>query len=133
MRVAAVTGSTRGIGRAIGKALEEKGWLVYFSGTSPRTDIAAHYVQCDISQEADRQNFLETILFECGRIDLLVNNAGVAPEKRLDILETTTESFERLMHVNLEGTFFMCQCFANQMIKQGGAGCRIVSPATPAA
>ena len=53
-----------------------------------------------------------------GRVDLLVNNAGVACEKRLDILETTEESFDRLLRINTKGTFFMCRLFARHMIEQ---------------
>jgi len=126
MKIAAVTGSTRGIGFGIAEELEQNGWKVYRSGTREYSDLS-NYIKCDISNPADRQNFLDAIISREGRIDLLVNNAGVAPEERLDILETTTESFQRLININLKGTFFLCQLFANQMIKQGATGCRIVN------
>jgi NAD(P)-dependent dehydrogenase (short-subunit alcohol dehydrogenase family) len=88
-------------------------------------------IPCDISDPASRQYLLDETLTRFGRVDLLINNAGVAPEKRLDILETSPESFERLTRINLEGTFFMCQLFANQMIKQGANGaCRIINMAS---
>ncbi|MCL2837074.1 MAG: 3-ketoacyl-ACP reductase [Defluviitaleaceae bacterium] len=126
MNIAAVTGSTRGIGKGIAEVLAKNGWRVYTSGTKDISGIP-DYIKCDISIPSDRQGFLDAILSKEGRIDLLVNNAGVAPETRLDVLETTRESFERLMRINLEGTFFMCQLFANQMIGQGGGNCRIVN------
>ena len=129
MKIATVTGAARGIGLAIAEALAQDGWRVYTSDVQEQRDKPYH-VKCDISLPGDRINLLESILAKEGRIDLLVNNAGVAPEHRLDLLETTQESFRRLMGINLEGTFFMCQLFANQMIKQGGNGCRIVNIAS---
>lgn len=131
MKIAAVTGSTRGIGYAIGRSLEKTGYQVFFSGAaSEKMEGVSHYVKCDISSAEDRRAFCETIMSKFGRIDLLVNNAGVAPLQRLDVLETTPESFERLIRINLEGTFFMCQEFANRMIKQGGQDCRIINIAS---
>jgi NAD(P)-dependent dehydrogenase (short-subunit alcohol dehydrogenase family) len=76
----------------------------------------------DIGDAADRQKLLDYVLAEYGRVDLLVNNAGIAPAQRVDILETTLESFRQVLQTNLEGTFFMCQLFANQMAKQPEGG-----------
>lgn len=122
MRSAFVTGSTRGIGRGIAEALRREGWRVFFSGTrkEPPADLpaGADYIPCDISRAEDRQAALEEILRRCGRIDLLVNNAGVAPLERRDILEMTEESFDRVMGINLRGTLFMCQLFAREMIAE---------------
>ena len=126
MKIAAVTGSTRGIGFAIAEELKQNGWKVYTSGTRERPDLS-NYIKCDISNPTDRQNFLDEIISKEGRIDLFVNNAGVAPEERLDILKTTSKSFRRLIDINLAGAFFLCQLFANQMIKQGPTGCRIIN------
>ena len=84
--------------------------------------IAVDYIGLDISSEGDRAHALEWIREKYGRIDLLVNNAGVAPTVRADILETSRESFRRLMHINLEGCFFMCQLFANEMVRLVQAG-----------
>ena len=122
MRSAFVTGSTRGIGRGIAEALRREGWRVFFSGTrkEPPADLpaGADYIPCDISRAEDRQAALEEILRRCGRIDLLVNNAGVAPLERRDILEMTEESFDRVLGINLKGTLFMCQLFAREMIAE---------------
>jgi NAD(P)-dependent dehydrogenase (short-subunit alcohol dehydrogenase family) len=113
-KVAAVTGSTRGIGRAIADALENEGYLVVRSGTRPMD--GANYIPCDISKADDRARFFDEIHRRFGRLDLLVNNAGAAPRERLDILETTEESYGYVLDVNLKGTFFMCQRAANDMI-----------------
>lgn len=122
MRSAFVTGSTRGIGRGIAEALRREGWRVFFSGTrkEPPADLpaGADYIPCDISRAEDRQAALEEILRRCDRIDLLVNNAGVAPLERRDILEMTEESFDRVTGINLKGTLFMCQLFAREMIAE---------------
>jgi len=114
-KIAVVTGASRGIGRAIADSLSEKGYEVVRVSTSTGT-------VCDISSPADRARLLEEVVSKHGRVDLLVNNAGIAPKERLDILETTEESFRRVLGVNLEGNFFMCQLFANQMVKQAEAG-----------
>ena len=118
-QVAAVTGSTRGIGLAIADALTRAGYLVVRSGTRPMD--GADYIPCDISLVQDRERFFEEIYRRYGRLDVLVNNAGVAPLERLDILETTQESFRRVLDINLGGTFFMCQLAANHIIARQGA------------
>ncbi|MCL2351819.1 MAG: 3-ketoacyl-ACP reductase [Firmicutes bacterium] len=137
-KVALVTGSRRGIGLAILKALAGDGYAAVMSDIVseeearpalnelyPKTPAAEgvnaagrvpRYIRCDISAAADRQNLIDTVIREYGRLDVLVNNAGVAPKSRLDILETTEESFDFLLSVNLKGTFFMCQAAANAMI-----------------
>lgn len=128
-KVAAVTGSRRGIGLGIAKKLAEAGYTVILSDISPAEENVslveefrskgydAEYIKCDISSEEDREAFVKYIEEKYGRLDVHVNNAGVAPNVRLDILETTIESFRRLMKINLEGTFFMCQLVANAMIR----------------
>lgn len=128
-KVAAVTGSRRGIGLGIAKKFAEAGYTVILSATTPAEETVSlvkefkdkgadvEYIKCDISNEADRTAFIKTIEEKYGRLDVHVNNAGVAPNVRLDVLETTPQSFERVMKINLEGTFFMCQAVANCMIK----------------
>jgi len=130
MKIAVVTGSARGIGNAIAKALGKNGYTCVYSDILSELDGVEHYIKCDISKAEDRKNLAETVNERFGRVDMLVNNAGVAPEVRLDILETTEESFKRLMSINLEGTFFMCQTFANLMIQQNTQGARIVNIAS---
>lgn len=126
-KIAIVTGSRRGIGLAVAKKLLSDGYVVILCATTAPKDVAdlltelnqqgeAYYVRCDISSPEDRDTLLDFAMEKFGRIDVLVNNAGVACAVRLNILETTPESFERLMRVNCEGTFFMCQGAANRMI-----------------
>ena len=119
MKVAVVTGSTRGIGKGIATRLEEAGYTVVRSGTrrEPPEEIRGKiYIPCDISRDEDRKALIGQTVERFGRLDLLVNNAGVAPEKRMDILETTPESFDRVLSINLRGTFFLCQLAAREMI-----------------
>jgi len=110
-KIAVVTGASRGIGRSIAENLTKTGYEVVSVSTSSGTI-------CDISSPADRQRLLDEVISKHGQVDLLVNNAGIAPKERRDILETTEESFRRVLGINLEGTYFMCQLFANQMVKQ---------------
>ena len=128
-KLAVITGARRGIGLGIAKALGDEGYRLLICATSdeaPETMEAlsayeVEYMRCNIADAADRDRLLDRAE-EYGRIDVLVNNAGVAPKVRLDILETTEESFERLMDINLEGTFFMCQNAANRMIAMQNKG-----------
>lgn len=127
-KVAVVTGSRRGIGLGIARALAKEGYQTVLSAVSPQEaaqplmdeltgeGLSVCYIPCDISKKEDRERLLDTAVQRCGRLDVLVNNAGVAPIERLDLLETTEESFERLMRVNCEGTFFMTQAAARRMI-----------------
>jgi len=129
-KIAVVTGARRGIGRGIADSLAARGHTVVFANISmPETmPDGAVFIPCDISDTYQRENLLNEVVAKFGRVDLLVNNAGVAPLERKDILETDAQSFERLMRINLEGTFFMCQLFANQMIKQvNGSASRIIN------
>ena len=117
-KTAFVSGGTRGIGRACAEALKKEGYDVIVSASTTLPDDGEFdYIRCDISKTEDRENALAHILKNYGRIDLLVNCAGVACKQRLDILETTEESFERLLNINTKGTFFMCQLFANKMVQ----------------
>jgi NAD(P)-dependent dehydrogenase (short-subunit alcohol dehydrogenase family) len=75
-------------------------------------------VQADISDLDSHQALLDKTLERYGRIDGLVNNAGVAPAERLDILDTTAESYDRLLSINARGAFFLTQKTAKHMIRQ---------------
>ncbi len=85
------------------------------------------YVKCDISKAEQRQNFLDRTVEAFGSVTCLVNNAGVAPKVRLDVMETTEESFERLLHINLQGPFFLTQLVANYMAKHQEPGQCVVN------
>ena len=126
-KIAIVTGARRGIGLGIAKKLLGEGCTVVLCATVSASQVGelmkelnqlgeARYISCDISRREDREALLDQVLAWFGRIDVLVNNAGVACKERLNILKTTPESFERLMKINCEGTFFMCQGAANRMI-----------------
>lgn len=116
-KVAVVTGSRRGIGRGIADLLRQNGYTVVSSGVHPTMDGGEPYVPCDISRQSDRLALADYVAQTYGRLDLLVNNAGVACRERLDILDTSEESFDRLIGTNTKGTFFMCQLFAGLMIR----------------
>jgi 3-oxoacyl-[acyl-carrier protein] reductase len=134
-QVALITGASRGIGRGIALALASVGHdlvinyadnvtaanqtakdcaaVAIASGKGIRADIC----QADISLGADRIRLIEFTRMKFGRVDLLVNNAGVAPAVRADILEASEESFDRLIAVNVKGPYFLTQMAANWMIK----------------
>jgi len=126
-KVAIVTGGSRGIGRAISLALGQQGYhvIVNYAGNAQAAGevcaaIGAHarVVQADISIAADRKRLVDQALAAFGQIDLLVNNAGVAPARRADILtEADEQSFDRLISINLKGPYFLTQLVANEMVK----------------
>jgi NAD(P)-dependent dehydrogenase (short-subunit alcohol dehydrogenase family) len=137
MPTALVTGASRGIGRGIALALAHEGFDLVINYAknidaareveSQITKLArrAHLVQADVSVREDRQELLDETLRAFGAIDLLVNNAGVAPDVRADLLEATEASFDRLININLKGPFFLTQLVAKQMIAQKGSGVRV--------
>ncbi|MBM7785891.1 3-ketoacyl-ACP reductase [Tenggerimyces flavus] len=130
-KTALVTGASRGIGRGITIALAEAGHDVvvnYARNREAAEEVQAevtkrgqkaHLVQADIASTDDRQRLVDEAMNAFGRIDLLVNNAGVAPTQRADILEATEESFDRLISTNLKGPYFLTQLVAARMISQG--------------
>ena len=118
MKIAVVTGGLGGIGFGIAKALTENGYTVVASDVAPRAageeklqsmGLSATYIPCDISKTEDRAALLAETLEKFEKVDLLVNVAGVAPKVRMDILQTTEESFDFVMNINCKGTYFMCQ------------------------
>ncbi|MCC6484695.1 MAG: 3-ketoacyl-ACP reductase [Armatimonadetes bacterium] len=129
-RVALVTGGSRGIGLGIVRSLLEEGLAVVLSGQRSAQDVQGVvdelrecwedvlYVQADNSKVQDRQVLLDTVRKAWGRLDVLVNNAGVAPSVRADILDATEQSFDHLINVNLKGPYFLTQAAANWMIEQ---------------
>ena len=116
-KVALVTGASRGIGQAIAVALHEKGYQVV--GVSRSIQPAPHLamaIPSDVSEIHHHEEVIKRITDRFGRIDLLVNNAGVAPLKREDMLVASPESFDRLMDINLRGPFFLTRRVVNSML-----------------
>ena len=126
-KIAIVTGAYQGIGKGIADGLKAAGYTVIYSDVHAEME-GEIYCKCDISKEADRIALRDFALEKYGRIDLLVNNAGVACKVRLDVLETTEESFDRVVGINTKGTFFMCQTFANAMIECQQSGVENYTP-----
>ena len=123
-KIAIVTGGRRGIGLGIVEALTGKGYRVVATGVSPEPGEGLEklgekvvYLRADSAVTADRKRLLEAVEREFGRLDLLVNNAGIAPKVRADLLEMSEESFDRVIGTNLRGTFFMTQEAAKLMIR----------------
>jgi NAD(P)-dependent dehydrogenase (short-subunit alcohol dehydrogenase family) len=133
-QVALVSGAARGIGRAIARRLAADGYAVAINFVSSRQraqDLRDQIVRAgghaiclggDISRADDRNSLLDSLRREFGRIDLLVNNAGIAPTVRADLLQATEESFQHVLDVNLRGPYFLTQAAANWMIELKQAG-----------
>lgn len=128
-KTALVTGASRGIGRAIATALGQAGFNVvinYHSSIDAAQQTAqqvidaggkTHLVQADVASAADRQRLLDETLSTFGAVHLLVNNAGIAPKVRADMLELAEEDFDALLATNLNGPFFLSQLVARHMIE----------------
>lgn len=123
--VALVTGASRGIGRAIAIELSSTHRvLATYRGRkdaaeSLRAETGAEIFACDLGSGDDRRGLLAFAKERFGNIDLLVNNAGMAPRERRDVLDATEESFDELISVNLKGPHFLTQQVARAMIAQG--------------
>src|SRR5881296_4481211 len=134
--VALITGASRGIGRGIALELAKIGFdfVINFASNAAAArqtaldcaanarnngyKIRAEIFQADVASAGDRQRLVDVTRQTFGRLDLLVNNAGVAPNVRADILEATEESFDRLIAVNVKGPYFLTQLAARWMIEQ---------------
>ncbi|MFQ5928944.1 MAG: 3-ketoacyl-ACP reductase [Acidobacteriota bacterium] len=129
-RVALVTGGTRGIGYGISLCLAKEGYDLAVCGVRDErsvSDVLAQlrdvggqvlYCQADVADAAARQKVLTGIQDRLGHLNVLVNNAGIAPKERKDILEASEQSFERVLRVNLQGPYFLTQAMADWMIQQ---------------
>lgn len=128
--VSLVTGAGRGIGRGIAIELAKLGHavIINYAGNATAAEECLQLVRAaggdgitvraDVAAAEDRARLVETTINAYGRIDLLVNNAGVAPNVRADLLEAGEESFDRLININLKGPYFLTQRVARQMINQ---------------
>jgi 3-oxoacyl-[acyl-carrier protein] reductase len=128
-KVALITGADRGIGRSTTVALAKHGWqvVINYHKDEAAAMVALHLVkgagsqgllvQADIALAEDRTRLVTQTLEHFGRINLLVNNAGIAPLKRVDLLETGEVSYDEVMAVNLKGPFFLTQRVATEMVR----------------
>lgn len=129
-KVALITGGSRGIGFGVAEALAMSGFNVVITGRRNCGEVApglqwlrphgvrAEYVRGDVCSKADRQQLIDNVKRLFGRLDVLVNNAGIAPRVRADVLDATEESFDELISTNLKGPYFLTQAVANWMIAQ---------------
>ncbi len=126
---ALITGGTRGIGLGIAECLAKEGWSLALNGMRPEEEVedtitrlgmygVGNIIYCrgNIGDRSDRAAILRQTVEELGGLNALVNNAGVAPRQRLDLLETTEESFDRVLGINLKGPFFLSQAAAPYLI-----------------
>lgn len=133
-KVALVTGSSRGIGFSIAIRILAENYFVIFNGvTAPelaedKLEIVEQimknggtgsfqYIQADISTSDGRNALLDLVKNDCGRIDVLVNNAGTTPRERNDVIDMTLDDFREVIGVNLEGPFFLSQAIARFMLE----------------
>jgi NAD(P)-dependent dehydrogenase (short-subunit alcohol dehydrogenase family) len=126
-KVALVTGGSRGIGAAIAEELAGRQWALAVMSRKGCQETAetirsrggkALSIAADVSSQRDRRQALGQVEDAYGRLDLLVNNAGVAPAHRADLLEATPESYDRVMDINLKGPYFLTQQVAKWMIRR---------------
>lgn len=123
--VAIVTGASRGIGRGIALELAKTHTVVGTyrgrrdAAESLQAECGADIVQCDIGSATDREALIAHVRQTHGRLDLLVNNAGIAPRERKDILEATEEIYDEVLDTNLKGPYFLTQLAARWMVEQG--------------
>ena len=128
--VALITGGSRGIGLGIAKELASAGFDLAINGMRSETDVAESlktlqdlgaevlYVRGNIAFINDHEAMVSRVIEKWGRINVLVNNAGIAPPKRLDILEATSDIYDTVMETNLKGPYFMTQLVARKMVEQ---------------
>lgn len=136
MRVALVTGGNRGIGLGITRRLLADGFAVSILATREEpADLLAElreagdvrYTRGSVAEPADHARYLSDAREAWGRLDVLVNNAGVGPKVRADLLDATSDSFDRVLAINLRGPYFLTQAFARAVIELRGAADRDAS------
>ncbi len=132
-KVAIVTGGTRGIGLGIATELASKGFDLAINGRRPESDVAevlaqlsaqggqVIYLSGDLADGEFRKSLVEKVQAHFGRLDLLVNNAGIAPPVRADIIDANEDSYDLVMDVNLKAPYFLTQLVAHEFRKQFAA------------
>jgi 3-oxoacyl-[acyl-carrier protein] reductase len=122
--IALVTGGSRGIGRAIAEELVRTHQVIatYNSNREAAVSLAektgAAILPCQLGDKESRAELLRSVWEKFGEIDLLVNNAGIAPRLRTDILDAEEPSFDELINTNLKGPYFLTQAVASQMVSK---------------
>lgn len=129
-KVALITGGSRGIGFGIAAHLAKNGFDIAINGVREESavqdalktlkDLGAQVIYCQgsIASTTDRKKIIQQVNDRFGKLNVLVNNAGIAPKERRDVLETTEESFDEVLSTNLKGNYFLTQLAANWMIDQ---------------
>ena len=129
-RVALITGGSRGIGFGIAIELAKAGFNLAINGVREQKAVQpvldglkmfgarVIYAQGSVADSTDRQKIFDTVISEFGHLNVLVNNAGIAPRERKDILEATEDIFDEVLETNLKGPYFLTQLFANHMVQQ---------------
>ncbi len=127
---ALITGGTRGIGLGVARKLAESGFNLMLNGVRDASSVSAvldslketgadiTYCQADISQKEGRDRLVQEVLDHYGGLNVLVNNAGVAPLQRNDLLDMSEESYDRVMTINLKGPFFLTQMLSKHMVER---------------
>ncbi|HYD42138.1 MAG TPA: 3-ketoacyl-ACP reductase [Anaeromyxobacter sp.] len=133
-RVGLVTGGTRGIGLGCAEALAREGFALAVCGVRAAAEAEpalarlralgaeALYVQADVGDDDAPARLVDAVHARFGRLDVLVNNAGVAPKERRDLLDATPESFDQVLRVNLRGPYFLTQAAARYMLRTPASG-----------
>ncbi|MCE2771189.1 MAG: SDR family NAD(P)-dependent oxidoreductase [Saprospiraceae bacterium] len=127
-KIAFITGGTRGIGFGVALALGKAGFDLAVNGMRNEGEVTdaleelrnlgvnVAYFQGNVSIREDRQAMLDRILSHFGSVNVLVNNAGIAPRERADILHAKEENWDEVMEINLKGPYFLTQLFANYFV-----------------
>lgn len=125
---ALITGGSRGIGLGIAKELANAGFNLAINGVRPQKSVQSVldelsefgveviYVRGDVSKKEDREKIFQTVTEKFGQLNVLVNNAGIAPRERKDIMKASEDIFDEVLDINLKGPYFLTQLFANHMV-----------------
>ena len=141
-KTALITGGSRGIGFGIALELANAGFDLAINGVREESQVASAlellrgkganviYIKGDVSDSDQRVSMVDQVISEFGALNVLINNAGIAPPQRKDLLEATEESYNRVMDINLKGPYFLTQLVARHMVEQvqkgnGFTGCII--------